>query len=64
MNKAYKPLTSSIELHTAALNQTPVAVFIGKERIGAGLIEKITDTAVKIGDEYFFRANCAFVLEK
>jgi hypothetical protein len=55
-----KPLTSDLALLTAAAERMPIAVFIGKERIGSGTIDEITEISVKIGDEYYMRANCSF----
>lgn len=60
-----KPLTSDIALHNAANMRKHVAVFIGIERIGSGVIEEISDDAVKIsGDsgsvEWYMRSNYSF----
>lgn len=58
-----KPLTIAIHLYNAAANQTPIAVFIGKERIGTGTISEVTEDYVKIGEEYFMRMNCVLWVE-
>jgi cation transport ATPase len=58
-----RPLTNAIALHNAAATRMPVAVFIGRERIGNGIIEEITEDSVKIGTERFMRANCSFWAE-
>ncbi|GAA4854573.1 hypothetical protein GCM10023310_36860 [Paenibacillus vulneris] len=55
-----RELTSAIHLHTAALNRTPVVVYIGHEQIGSGVITKITDNSVKIGDDWYMRCSCVF----
>jgi hypothetical protein len=58
--KQMRPLTHPIALHTAMLDRTPVAVFIGKELIGSGIITRVTADSVKVDDEFYMRANCAF----
>jgi hypothetical protein len=55
-----KPITSDIGLRTVMLQELPVIVYIGLERIGSGIIEEITETSVKIGGERYMRANCSF----
>ncbi|MWV42680.1 hypothetical protein GRF59_03485 [Paenibacillus sp. HJL G12] len=55
-----KPLTSPIHFHTAMLEGTPVAVFMGQEMIGSGKIVQITSYVVKIGDEFYVREACTF----
>lgn len=55
-----QPLTSPIHFHTAMIEQTPVAVFLGQEMIGSGKIVQITDYIVKIGNEFYVRDVCTF----
>lgn len=55
-----KSLTSPIQLYTAQMDDTPIAVFIGQELVGTGKIEAITEASVKIGDEYYLRDTCTF----
>lgn len=64
MTKLFKPLTTDIELYTAAIEKRTVGVFIGKERIGRGIMSEITEVSVKIEGERFMRANCSFWIEE
>jgi hypothetical protein len=58
MTTAFKPLDSVIHLHTAAIEQRVVLIFIGAELIGSGEIEEITDDCVKIRGEWYMRSVC------
>ncbi|MFB4325991.1 hypothetical protein RB298_27075 [Priestia sp. BR_2] len=60
MNRYMKSITSPIQLFTAKLDGTPIAVFIGLEMVGCGKIDEITDFIVKIGDEFYVRDACTF----
>ncbi|TBL81313.1 hypothetical protein [Paenibacillus thalictri] len=62
--RKFKELTSTIHLHTAAINQTPVLAFHGSELVGSGIIMEITNEAIKINDHYYFREICRFVYAK
>jgi hypothetical protein len=55
-----KPLTNDLELHTVAVDQREIFVFLGKESLGNGLIKEITKTAIKIDDIWYMRSNCSF----
>jgi hypothetical protein len=61
---AFKPLTSAIHFHTAALDRTLILVFQAGELIGSGKIDEIRDETVKIRDEWYLRRNCTFVYAK
>ena len=60
MSRFMKPLTSNVQLYTAQLERTPIAILVGNELIGAGIIEEITDISVKVRGEYFMRDACTF----
>lgn len=48
-----KPLNSLLHLHTAAIERRPIVVyFADDELIAEGLIEEMTDRAVKVGGEW------------
>lgn len=55
-----QPLTTDIHLYTAQIDKTPVVVFIGHELVGSGVIEEITETSVKVKNEYYMRGVCEF----
>lgn len=59
-NRFMRPLTSDIQLYTAQMNRTPIAVFIADVLVGSGRITEITENCVKIGDERYLRAVCTF----
>jgi hypothetical protein len=60
-SKQTKPL-SALRLYTAAIEQKPIIVYMANEPIGFGVIEEVTDQAVKIEDEYYMRDICTFYL--
>ncbi|WP_258875339.1 hypothetical protein [Paenibacillus sp. VMFN-D1] len=60
MKNVLKPLHSPIQLYTAKLDGTDVAVFIGGEMVGSGKIDQITDYTVKIAGEFYVRDACTF----
>lgn len=55
-----KTINSEIRLHTAMIDRTPIAVFIGNELVGSGQIAGIAQDSVKIGDERYLREVCTF----
>ncbi|MCU6709334.1 hypothetical protein M6D81_11510 [Paenibacillus sp. J5C_2022] len=55
-----RTLISPIHFHTAALDRAVILVFQDGELIGSGRISEITDSDVKIRDEYFVIENCTF----
>lgn len=58
--RGFRTVTSPIQFHTAALDGTVIMAFQDGELIGSGRITEITDELVKIGGEYYIRANCTF----
>ncbi|MEK3836465.1 hypothetical protein [Paenibacillus sp. FSL R7-0128] len=60
MSRFMKPLTSNVHFYTAQLEQEPVVIFIADELVGSGLIEDVTEAAVKVRGEYYMRAACTF----
>jgi hypothetical protein len=57
-----KQIKSNIELHTAAIDGRSVVVFLSNKLIDSGVIEEVTERAVKIKGEYYPRAACTFLL--
>lgn len=53
-------LSSDIHLFTAQMDKTPIVIFIDQELVGSGVIEGITETSVKVKDEYYMRGVCEF----
>ncbi|WP_218103895.1 hypothetical protein, partial [Paenibacillus hemerocallicola] len=50
-----KQIKSNIELHTAAIDGRSVVVFLSNKLIDSGVIEEVTERAVKIKGEYYPR---------
>jgi hypothetical protein len=60
MTRFMKPLVSNIQLYTAQMERLPIVVFVENELVGSGLIEGISDIAVKVRGKYHLRAMCTF----
>lgn len=63
-SNGFRPLTSELHLRTAAIENTPILALVGAELIGSGMIEEITEMAVKIRGEYYLRGTCRFYYAK
>ncbi|RKN84468.1 hypothetical protein [Paenibacillus ginsengarvi] len=57
-----RPLTTNVHLFTAAIDKRLVLVFEEGVLIGSGVIEEITEEAIKIRNIPYPRDTCRFAL--
>lgn len=56
-----KELISNVQFCTALLDKRKVVVYMDDEEIGKGTIETVTESSIKINNEYYMRSGCTFL---